>query len=94
MVFTREVYRGDACSLVVRLNLDTIQRLQLEVTARDVADAIRTAPKLRLRIKVDAAAREYKWPPQTLTDAGRAWGRGVGAHRARASWRRTRCRCW
>lgn len=37
---------------MIRLDLETIRMLQLEVTAHEVVKAIENAPKLKLKIKV------------------------------------------
>jgi len=50
--YIREVHRRDESYLLVRLDLETIRMLQLEVTAEDVAEAIQMAPKVKLKVKV------------------------------------------
>ncbi|KAJ2768583.1 DNA-directed RNA polymerase III subunit C1 (rpo31), partial [Coemansia nantahalensis] len=43
-----EVYTGSSCYLSVKIDLDVISRLQLEVTLPDICTAIANAPKLKI----------------------------------------------
>lgn len=46
--FIEEVYLPDQCYLGVRIDLNAVRLLQLEVTLNQIADAVAAAPKLKL----------------------------------------------
>ncbi|CAG8537130.1 5091_t:CDS:10, partial [Scutellospora calospora] len=45
-----EIYERDSCYLAIKLDLDAIQKLQLETNIKDISRAIRTDRKLKLEI--------------------------------------------
>ena len=72
------MYHENECYLMIRLDLETIRMLQLEVTAQEVVKAIESAPKLKLKIKVRA------WSTHTGAHAQRPTRRGERACGERA----------
>ncbi|KAJ2125786.1 DNA-directed RNA polymerase III subunit C1 (rpo31) [Coemansia sp. RSA 720] len=49
-----EVYTATSCYLSVKIDMDVIEKLQLELTLNDICNAISTAPKLKIGSNVHA----------------------------------------
>ena len=65
--YIQEVYKATECYVSVKLDLDAINTLQLEIDVETVRDALLAAPKLKLRLKnvvIQSADRIRVYPPE------------------------------